>query len=268
MANLLLPHKWRRQPQYPVSLDESHPLLEKFEVVWLGSNLRDFRFGRFGRQAVTFSGTNAQHLTPRGNIAWNTSAANAVNIDWPVQDSTTPWTLAGLFMPTGPLSGGANISVAGLSEDPGSNTHDRHIKLRASSIWAGYLFDSGTGETFAGTTVSAAVGREDAVIACANGSEIRCAANGVEAATATNSTGYNGYVSPVLSIGNASTVNEDDIAVSLLVRTRTAWDYGQRRAFYENPWQIFRPLKRRIYVHVGGGQAPRSVHQYRMRRAA
>lgn len=235
-----LSQRWRRQPQVAVEPDLRHPLLRGVEYILLGSNPFDLRL----KPTATF--VSPLFAATPGGKALDTAATRYVTM--PSFAGAQTWTIAGLLTPTAAVSTiTPGATVMGTTESPGSGVSDRQIGVH-NGAWYGHVFD-GVGNQYASTGVVPAIGRTDTVIATAPGSSIIAAANGVEASLSATNTGYTGYTTPEFCIGNVHLVTENDIAVALAVRVDGfSWDFGMRRAFLENPWQIFRPMQRRRYV--------------------
>lgn len=220
----------------PVEPNRSHPLLRGVEYILLGSMPFDLRL----KPTVTFT-VPVQAVCPAGRAL---TASATSYLAMPSTAGTGAWTLAAVITPNASL--GPTQTHMGTCEAPGSATMDRQLRYGATGNWSSYVFDGGA--QFADTGVVPVIGRSDIVVGSCTGTSLIAAANGTEATTAVANAGYNGYASPEFCIGNSSVASATDL-VSLAVRIiGIAWDSGMRRAFYENPWQIFKPTKRVIYI--------------------
>lgn len=248
---VFLSQRWRRQPQAAVEVDRSHLLMRGVEYVLLGSNPFDLRL----KPTVTF--TSPGSVWTPGGRAFDSKESKYLTMP-SFQVAGKPWTIAGLFTPTSTISNASFVGVVGHCELPGSSVTDRQL-IVDSGIWKGNLFDNTLGNRTASTAVAPVTGRQDTLIVTANGANIFAACNGIEVSNTTTAgdTGYTGYTSPEFCIGFSRPAgSNENMGVALALRIEGfSWDASQRRAFFENPWQIFKPMQRRLYINAAAAAA-------------
>lgn len=240
---------WTVQPQFPVPLDYSNPLVKGIEFLRLGSHPTYNPTGK----VITRVGAIQTSVSSVG-IGYKTNASS--NYDsylLPVASGGTgPWTLAAYIMPVSGWSS-ATVNAVGVCETPGAPSFDRGIQYAPTTLdWAGHLYDGATKLAKTGVVVTS--GRMDLVIATTDGVRLYASANGVEAAdVAVSNTGYNAYSSAEFCVGNASNNLASAITLfPLVIRTNTYWSLSMRKSFASNPWQIFQQKSRRIWVPGAG----------------
>ena len=248
---------WARQPPYARQLDWSNALLKDVDFVLLGSQLF---FNPAAKRVLTYSGLPASSGTGYGlGPVYSTSAREYVSFYEPVATGgTNEWTIAGIFMPTGTLydnTGASGQTVVGNRNDTIGSTRDRSIKL-SSGKWAGYLYDGV--ERLPLSTFGPVVGRPDRIVVISKTSAISISVNReTPVSVATSSNGYNAYTTAQFFVGNASpNTQSGGVSIPLLIRARRAWTAEDSSRFFDNPWQIFTPRKRRLFgvtAAVAGG---------------
>ena len=152
------------------------------------------------------------------------------------QATSAPWTLAAIICPTNSIS--TATDWIGCNNGAGTTTHDRSISsMVATGNWAGYVYDGAS--QYADSGIVPVVGRTDTIVVWATSSVVGVNVNGIEVTKSTSNSGYTGYSTPQLFIGDASNLTPFPFICPLCIRSNIAWSPGQRSAFIANPWQIF-----------------------------
>lgn len=247
---MILVKPYASQPALP-ALNLGHPLLYKADFVMLGSQ---YKWNPL-RRTVTYTGTHSFRFGPTYGAA--PIFSNAAHMAYPeptASGGTSPWTIAGIFVPNS-LSSNSG-AIAGTCEAPGNATQDRCLMFSSTGKWEGYLHDGAVKR--ATSTASPVVGRADTIVVTTNGSEIVCAVSGVpEVSVAVGTVGFVGYTSAEFVVGYANGTVLDGIGIPLFIRSQRYWTLAERASFMRNPWQIF-TMQRRLPINGVAGAAPSS----------
>lgn len=172
-----------------------------------------------------------------------------------------PWTIIAL-MRVDPSIAGVSSYFINTSSTAGTNgsPFDRSLGFTFPGpgiALQGSVFDGAVKTVTHQTQIAYTTGEQvfTAVISCSDGF-LRCFYNGVPGTTETavSNNGASSYSSAFLNIGMGGTGYEYGIVGRF---DGVAWKEAQARRFAENPWQLFAPLARRIWVPgtAGGSQA-------------
>jgi hypothetical protein len=243
VANLILPRRFTKQPQYPVELDHSHQIGSKALFLWtpgphpLIVSSKNIGFG-------TPNGTVVQSVTDNGKVlqfhpfgganglvTLNTGVTSDsdVTMFWAGYPSTTTTYLG--VMNRGNPSGndsmrlGMGTTASYIDTSPAQT--DCNLSSKSLTV---NLFEQ-KAITKKGTSLSHYDWRTKQI--------------------ATSSGGTGSFRAD--SAGNYFYVNRDAHARSLIGAAFTALTDAEVYALFENPWQIFKPRKQVLYFDVGGG---------------
>lgn len=250
MAALILPHRWRQQPQGPNPFDPSNPLLRGlWGAVELGQS--PFTYG-IASGAPVITGTKPGYMPGATGRGFGATVGGGT--------STDQVSFPGGVRPTFGAAGGAILSVHRAFSSGSGTTVGRicvmddswrlnmngsltSVQLVAGGTWS--WAHPGDGGMHA-MLVTWDGGSPATVKVWIDGRPVAVTVNTAAAVAATGTTAW--YV------GNRQTRDRsfDGVIASNRVWLRQLSD-GESQAISENPWQIFAPLERRIWVPAAGG---------------
>lgn len=258
--------RWTKQPTGLFTIDRSHPLSRSVTHLYTPTR----RANVAGQAAVVGTSNTTFESVYRNGVLWDRTATSSNKANYLPQSSAQvnlglPWTIA-ILGAVDPNIG--NIDSLGVGGVVTSNTagasgsvFDRGLGFGFSSpliTVMGSLYDGGS------KTVTHQVGLAyqsgfvpfTAVVSASNGF-LRVFVNGISCTTETavSNNGYTGYSGQLyLNWGNLTA--DPGYHIGLVLRADGfAWQSGEARAFHQNPWQMFAPLRRRIYLPAAAGGA-------------
>lgn len=261
MSGLILPNKWTSQPQTPVEIDWSNPLVQALGLVdvWIPSNglltptlIRKFTpvvsVGNFS-QGVNASGRSLRYTTSTADNGL--ILANDADELFPVANTTS------IFVIRQSLDTTARTSTL-FGYHVGTTGPDRtlaHAPYSDGNIY----WD--LGDITTSTRISVASGGKTTnkeaytfIGGPTKGREIW--RNGRKLAGDATKTGARASTTGSFRIGSASntTTEASDLeGVNLFIIGSKEWPDWAIKALSDNPWQIFKPQARRIWVAAAGG---------------
>ena len=255
MPAIIIPSRWTRQPTTPVEVDWSHPLARGLENCLLPV----FALANFGKQG-TVTGTK-QSIAPWGNARGFYTTDGVGTGDRitfagnnPVATGKRTVLAQYLYHTTGGGSVGRiyNRSAAGTNaasevlriRTANGLDYGRHVGGAdvSASYWAAPSIDVAHTSVVTSDGVTRANSRHymDGALQTRLG-------DGATISTAQAATN-------VLAIGNAANGNAGfDGKISLVVLWKTEFSAAEALELTINPWQIFKPLVRRIYFDAAAG---------------
>jgi hypothetical protein len=245
---LFLPQRWRRQPQYPVGINLGNPLTSGLIVLVNSSQLHEANSNTVGipktvtKNAAPYGvGTLVAQSTAAGI---NFAAAKVIGAG-----DTTTFVLASNFTAVG-----SYVYMAGsYSGSVGIGLIHRHISI-TSQRWGvldGATFYS-SGE---GTPIDSAL---HLFVHTRNGTNKVLYRDGILKSTTAGAnldvSTATGWVQNNLATGDTSGCNAN---IFMSGRYNRALSLEEIRELNANPWQLFAPIRRPIFV--GGGTGPQPV---------
>lgn len=239
MSNLILPQKWTRQPQVPVEIDWSNPFGARIEYYFTP----DFQGGR----------RRSSPSTPSGGV---TRVSGKYGIG--LKGNGSSGYVAG--PPDIPIAGqGALTRFAVLRIGSGGST--RAILSSGGSGGAMWRVANNTDLVWVKTNLNVEFTQagilsagEYCILVSVNNpvaNAFYTYKNGVLVATTAALSTSNGGVASVGQSGTGSSFGDHEL---YLVGSLTgALSASEAREFTSNPWQIFKPQSRRIWVGAAGG---------------
>jgi len=267
---LYLPQRWRRQPQYPVEIDLSHPLMiecvhyftcEPYRVKrpddWLGNAL--FWDGTYGLNSI--------YHHPAGSVAWNTSTSTNQDV-W--YTSSIPD--AG----TKTISGWSKRILNALGADvatPGfQGATNNWLDTQAGPKLVPACYNGGS-YSYSSEEITS-TGVYSTGYTWANNGDIQQTVNGAFVGVSdTNITrpatsggtlhnGANGR--PCFDTGNTAGPSGGNMTIASAMWQRELVE-AEFKTLHENPWQVFQPQIARIYsfpAAAGGLSIPVAAYHY------
>jgi hypothetical protein len=248
MSHVVLPHRWRRQPSGAIELDRAHPLNRGVLVAFNGTRgqkslVRD--------EFCPLSGAGAVVGYEAGRGVYTDGTSNA-GLDLV--------SACNLILP----NGAAQVTIAVLRQcvdttgrtatlfESDTGASDRllaHVPYNDGNCY--WDFGNATAGSGRVSTTFTKTTRVESLIFVAGqtlGREIwrdglRIASDASAKATLTD------QANP-LRIGGSSDQSDNQV-VYLFAVYDAEWNESMCRAFAENPWQIYSPVRRRIYVDAG-----------------
>lgn len=242
MAGFGIKQPWRIQPQTLATLDPRLNISSFFLATTKELNLvNNATFTKSGTLAQTLSKFGRHLQTDTSNYLSTPTIASAVN-----------WTIGIVVIPVS-SSATDGAALLGTCEAPGNSTYDRAVKF-ASGQYTGYLYD-GAQKTTAGLgTITNGV--PNVITVTAGNGVMSINVDGVQGAdTAVSNSGYTGYTSPEFCIGNVNTTSYSGMYTALAFKAERAWSLQERKDFAANPFSVFLPLTKNIWVPVSAGGA-------------
>lgn len=265
MPAIILPHRWRRQPQGPVAIDWAHPLAQGLAsfVLPLGTAAFDIAKGvalapSLGGPVlpvVRESGRGLRTITNGAGLPTNGAYfAPSSPIAGTVGDMTLFSVIHPLGLPTqanslGVFGFGSSVSInqtVALMNGATDGTlirflvrNDANVALADMSSGSIPAFIQGSTRSIAGVFRSA--GASSTYV---NGRVASTAAT-TASGTITMNRQYVG------ALVRTTTVNGFDGAVFVSAAWKRALEDAEVAALSENPWQLLRPVQRRIWVEAG-----------------
>lgn len=245
MAAIILPHRWRRQPDAPVEIDQASRLLNGRLISGWSALNGLYTFGRAAYRG-SFSASNVSIGSAPGGLALSlANPSGQLNIHnnpdllFPTNDRTT----LAIFRQSKDTTNRVSALI-GYNNGAGSRVLCHMPYSDGNAYWDFGSFSTGRlSVAFAKTTEPETI----VLIAGPNvGREIW--RNGVRIANNASVTATRPSVtSGTCAIGNNGTESADNEWVYLALVVDDEWQQGQVQAFSENPWQVFAPLRRRLY---------------------
>lgn len=257
MSVIILPHKWQRAPEQPVEIDWSNPLCEGLVFATpLGIPGWGYWFDPIQRQMAIPTATNlpTSAVGDIGRVAKFESASSQGLKIVKAPVSSIPLTLSAVFFNNGL---GASRAICAYGNQSGSSRAQLYETVISGQIGAFYLDSAGNiGESL---ITGVPTGRYIHAAGVFASSTARIAyANGKSGTI--NTTPVSGSLSPTgISYGARCSSGSWGLYANQGIQIPKMWgrelSESEVRADRENPWQIFRPLQRRIYVgpSAGGG---------------
>ena len=258
MPGLILPNKWTSQPQYPVGIDWSNPLVQALGLteVWyprpnLASKtlIRGFSPIVYVPSAVTvgynINGAGASFLSNTQN--------NGIAIASSADDIFPDLTQASIFVmrkSADTVLRASTLFGAGVGNEAANNRIILHAPYSDGVTWFEYGSNQTTNKVSIGSTVKTTDTEKFALIAGpSKGREIW--KNGVKVIGDTSINAARLSNTDPFRIGSSydtSSVPSDIETVSLVIIGRKEWPDWAIKALSDNPWQIFKAPARRIWV--------------------
>jgi len=245
MAAIILPHKWRRQPQIPVEVDKNNPISRMLCSTYVlnantvrnlsGPGLLTVNSLSGGIQAGEF-GVGLK-ITQNGSF----NSYGSVITDTTTLATSTTGRVIGILATNGlPLMGGNETGrlVKWSNGGVGLDSATRHLRYYSSSLTR-YSAASAPAKTTGYNIIS--VGGQ---YISANNYEYQGAVNGVSAELGTGSLVGPGTL-PLLNVGQdgGGYITTTIMAVFEWAR----WvPIEEQLIWQENPWQIFKPIKPKL----------------------
>lgn len=223
MSSLILPQKWTRQPQVPVEIDWSNPITNRIISVQDASGV--------------------DHVTGMGTF----TGSARVNKYSPMGQGVL-FGADTLTFPLAPYSGTINDSLVWVGS-------------RSLVNWASYGTNNGLGLTANGSNLGIANEHASYTIPNTSWPTGIVVAIGVISGQFDGSLWLNGikkstsrYTTPAAQ--NVSRMSgASDVTGLLSIRYARQLNDSEVASLSNNPWQIFQPLQRRIFVASAGGAA-------------
>lgn len=238
MAAIILPHRWRQQPPEATPVDPAWSVAQLYN-----SSSRDLFTGAQG----AFAGTVLREASAAGyglRSAGGTTTSVAYTIPASMVGSTT-FTVFGILVPYSVSS----TQVVAQDDNGGSA---REYQVQNASGTLSFIRFNTSNSAVTASVAGLAVGKPTPFVCTSDGTAVTVyTPNGVGTATITATPkGLSQSASPLLFLRSGVGCNGQ---IPLFGHASRAWNAAQARAFLENPWQVFQPLVRRIWVDMGGG---------------
>lgn len=256
MASILIRRNWRKQPPGAVEPDWKSPLLTNVKQLYNGCDPTSGKPRNYANsQSVpAISGAVSRADTglgigwqPVGAAGYVSEALTAAEIN-----AANPWTYACVVSPAVQQL----QAIAVVAEGPGGGTRDRALYIGTGSTYSfiGYIYSGGAINVGVNVGPVATPGNQYIVVLTAGGGAFTIYVNGVmiQQTTGISGNGYTGYSSPslVLGYGEQGAANTGStITLPLFLRADNyAWSAAEAEGFCDNPWQVWRPRLRRVWV--------------------
>ena len=239
------------QPQNAVGIDWSNPITLGLLNLFLGSlPSSDLVTG------TRFTQVGAPSSVPtQVGLGLAVNAATPTAIYEPAQNAPVAgWTQAAIIVSTGTLTS-AN-SIVGFSNGYGSGNYGRSIcqAYTGSSVWTGYIYDGA--QKFAYATTPIVTGVPQVVVVTCTASLMSIYINGLLQGTVAVGNSGEIYGTPVWNIGRAGSGSAaNPVEIPLALMSGVVWSAAQVASFSANPWQLFAPQRRNVFVGLSVGGA-------------
>ena len=238
MINRKIP--WNSQPQVPVKIDWNNPLTRGLVACFVPSSGRN----NLVDPVCNFAATTHSP----GKFGYGAQISAQVSTDAGVL--TAAWSFI-VAVKVG--SSGSNRCIVGRGPTSPNNTGFGFNSDHSNASYAGAIYQ-GSGYSIIGKPTGGviAVGQEIIVGAASAGGSASMFNAGLKVGSATG-------LSAVNTTGNLSLGRDSDAASSgtynfyVYLQYNRALSDAEGMALTANPWQIFQPLQRRIWVASGGG---------------
>lgn len=263
MANLILPHRWRQQPKQPVLVSPewrrglAHALLPlpfPYDAAG-GQPNADTTVGDVsdGQNARKFTRGSSQFITMRSRAVFSgfTSMSGFVRL----RMDNLP---AGLGTNENFIScrtagnAGASWSLANAAGTAPNRTFRQHFVIQGVAAYDSTVNQSGFDGLWG--TLGFTANSNGTVRFYANGLFV----DAVSVGAFTDPGAQDALVGAAGPDGSAGQFFDGWMAANYCWVNRIVTD-AEHKALAANPWQIFRPLRRRIYVHVAAAVVPEVV---------
>lgn len=245
MAHIILPHRWTSQPKYPVGIDWGNPLTNGLVfahnhaqgvvdavkgvsgTIGAGYGLEASMYGLGGNKTTTAGITHTRRFSAYSD---NVSLLSVFAVTSLFNNTSTayylrPTTVSGSGIRHAPFTGGATIEAIAYAYPDYTTSNTLSTTISANNHYA-------LVQTFA---------RNSSHALYSNGE------------LAASSAGFNyaySFNSATIAQCTSDTRSGIQLLSAIWLRTLTR---GEVIAISRNPWQIFKPLQRRIWVPVSAG---------------
>ncbi|HEV2612536.1 MAG TPA: hypothetical protein VGU61_19900 [Noviherbaspirillum sp.] len=257
MAALILPRRFSQQPQQPAPLDLSNPLLRGTTGLWSfqnGLDIRDLVTGITG----TFSDAAGNYFSATGPAGRGLRSAS----------NTSRQINTGRLASSLGVSGSSNRTIYGVaSMDPMADTEaiftlgvpssGQDWTLRRNGGTGGWRLNI-WGVVSVDFTCEVPENGQVIFICTQNGTTINIWMNGASRA---NNTGTINTTDANFCIGGGPFWPSWARPIQMVGVANRAWTDNEKRAFSDNPWQVFKAPSRRIWVEpvASNGESPVSA---------
>lgn len=243
MPAIIIPSKWRAQPQYPVEIDYGNPLCAGLAAALTPIN---------GYHMMSSSGTYQTIAIANGGKVWKGNASGVHWVQFPA--ITSP---VATILRLGSISRNSLQNSWGAGNTTGSSTVGTFTQFYESDSNNQAFVRSTNGGTqtqrqYAAHATATSVAPVCTVARCKDNSTLDVYWDGVQdnGTLTTGSTGSPdwGFFGPnSLARGTTRNPTEAGMDAQLGAVWRRALSDAEVWELSQNPWQIFKPLKRRIY---------------------
>lgn len=235
MASIILPHRWRTQPPAGAKVDWAHPLARGLQVA-VSADVAHFASGNktqlsAGRKASTY-GFSAPYREPTGNFPTNFGTFPG--------DTGQNYSIE-IFVRWAAAHDGQGHDVVYF----GANQAYGMRGLAATGAGASIYSITYNGDQSAGTWDTSG-NWQHVVVSCS-----RSATNFYKNGALVGTTGVMGITATAVNnvmLHRGWVWLSAPVEIAKAAYYTSALSFAEVRALYENPWQIFQPLQRRIWV--------------------
>ncbi|SEK64774.1 LamG-like jellyroll fold domain-containing protein [Nitrosovibrio tenuis] len=241
MSALLLPNRFKQQPQYAAALNDANLLTRHIEQAYFAAG---WQLNDAGNSKRSFSNTGASISVGRDGPAFKTSGSTSSYFTAP-SAALIRFSLEAHYIP----NAAASQYICGIQEAPNAVSHDRELRIDSAGRFLFYIYAGAPKQAI--SISSAAVNIPVHLLGVSDGTNIYLYVNGVLEATTAAGDAYGGYASPEFVIGAGQT----DAGVSIpgsgllnyAVYFNKALNASEARSRYDNKFSLLRAPARRIF---------------------
>jgi hypothetical protein len=241
VSALLLPDRFKQQPQYAAPLNDANPLTRNIEQAYFAAG---WQLNDAGNAKRSLSNTGASISVGRDGPAFKTNGSASSYFSAP-SAALARFSLEAQYIPVAAV----NQYICGIQEAPNADSHDRELRIDAAGRFLFYIY---AGAAKQATSISsAAVNTPVHLLGVSDGTNIYLYVNGVLEATTAGGDAYAGYASPEFVIGAGQTDAGVPVPGSGLlnyaVYYNKALNAPEARSRYDNKFSLARAPARRIF---------------------
>lgn len=247
MSSLILPSRWNKQPQYPVGVDWNHPLTKGIAGVYNAlfaknlanpGNAGDYQIVDGGGFTPVYTSKGIARAVPRSHFYAVRRPGSAIE---------------SLFLLYQPTTIATNSSIFGITDGnygPALGSTSSKFRFNVSSNSGAYIEASNTitdGQVYSvfGTAWGSANTQRSMYV------------DGVDVGINSTGSGLTNQTAQAIILNEYTNFTNGAAAGNIILGI--GWKAGPRmgqaeaRALYENPWQIFKPIQRKLYFLPSSG---------------
>lgn len=248
MAGLILPRRFRQQPQQVPPINWGNPITRGLGLAWVASN-PNLAQGPSGLPTIS-SNTLTKSNSVHGVTGTASGSANYLAFSTNAMFLSNTWT--SLSVVTVPVAN-TTAAITTVAASPGSSTVDRSLYLQGGVPYAD-LYDGSDKNATYGPAIT--VGVPYVLAASSGGSSIDVWVNGATTSTATSNGGYGyGGTNPQFIVGYGAggltgpgATGSSNAIIALQLYWTRALSNAEQVSMAANPYQIFKAPPRRLWA--------------------
>ena len=245
MSALLLPDRFKKEPQYAARLNSANELSRYVEQAYFAAG---WQLNDAGNARRSLANTGASLSPGREGPAFKTSGSTSSYFSSP-SAALYRFSLEAFYTP----NVAANQYICGIQEAPNSTTHDRELRIDSSGKFMFYIYSGGLRQAI--STSNAVVNTPVHLLGISDGKNIHLYVNGALEASMAAGDAYAGYASPEFVIGTGQT--DPGVLVpgsgwlNYAIYYNKALSAPEARARHDNKYSILQAPARLLFRAAG-----------------